>query len=74
MINQSNDVIIGIDGQKMSKNYNNTLPIFADEKELKKRVGKIQTDSTPLGEPLNPSNCNVFKFYSYITTKKVKIA
>ena len=70
MINQSNDVIIGIDGQKMSKNYNNTLPIFADEKELKKRVGKIQTDSTPLGEPLNPSNCNVFKFYSYITTKE----
>ena len=68
MIDQNNQVIIGIDGQKMSKNYNNTLPIFATESELKKRIGKIQTDSTPLGEPLDPSQCNVFKLFSYIAS------
>jgi len=52
----------------MSKNYNNTLPIFAEEKALKKRIGKIQTDSTPLGTPLNWQNCNVFKLFSYVTS------
>tara|TARA_Y100001935_G_scaffold251715_1_gene254270 strand:+ start:8966 stop:9973 length:1008 start_codon:yes stop_codon:yes gene_type:complete len=68
IIDTSNNLVIGIDGQKMSKNYNNTLPIFSDEKELKKRIGKIQTDSTPLGEPLNPDNCNIFKLFSYIAS------
>ena len=68
VIDESNDIIIGIDGQKMSKNYNNTLPIFAEEKALKKRIGKIQTDSTPLGTPLNWQSCNVFKLFSYVTS------
>ncbi|RAP23562.1 tryptophan--tRNA ligase [Candidatus Marinamargulisbacteria bacterium SCGC AG-343-K17] len=68
MIDKANDIIIGIDGQKMSKNYNNTLPLFANEGDLKKRIGKIQTDSTPLGEPLQPDGCNVFKLFSYISS------
>ena len=44
-------VVPGVDGQKMSKSYGNTLEIFAPENELKKRVMSIVTDSTPVSEP-----------------------
>ena len=67
LIDQNSELIIGIDGQKMSKNYNNTLPIFSSEKELKKRIGRIKTDSTELGQPLNWADCNVFKMFAYLT-------
>ena len=50
----------GIDGEKMSKSYDNTIPLFLSGKKLRKRVGQIVTDSTPLGSPLDPSKCNVF--------------
>ncbi|MDR3346378.1 MAG: tryptophan--tRNA ligase [Campylobacteraceae bacterium] len=50
----------GLDGAKMSKSYGNTIDIFLSEKELKSRVGKIITDSTPVEEPKDPSTCNVF--------------
>jgi tryptophanyl-tRNA synthetase len=50
----------GIDGQKMSKSYGNTISIFLDEKELKKRVMAVQTDSTPVEEPKDPDNCNLY--------------
>ena len=44
-------LIPGIDGRKMSKSYNNEIPLFCSEKELRKRVMSIKTDSTPLEEP-----------------------
>ncbi|MFV0482176.1 MAG: tryptophan--tRNA ligase [Campylobacteraceae bacterium] len=50
----------GIDGAKMSKSYGNAIDIFLSEKELKQRVGKIVTDSTPVEEPKDPFTCNVF--------------
>jgi tryptophanyl-tRNA synthetase len=50
----------GIDGEKMSKSYNNAIAIFASGKALKKRVAQIVTDSTHLGSPLQPETCNVF--------------
>ena len=50
----------GTDGQKMSKSYGNTIEIFAEPAELKKRVMSIVTDSTPLEEPKDPETCNVF--------------
>jgi tryptophanyl-tRNA synthetase len=56
----------GIDGQKMSKSYNNYIDIFVSDKELKKTIGKIQTDSTPLEEPKNPDTCIVFTLYALI--------
>lgn len=56
-------VIPGIDGQKMSKSYNNAIFIFEDEKALKKKIMKIVTDSTPVEEPKNPDTCNVFALY-----------
>jgi len=62
-------IVPGIDGQKMSKSYNNFINIFLPEKELKKVVMSIVTDSTPLEAPKNPDNCNVFKLYSLLADK-----
>lgn len=52
--------VTGTDGQKMSTSYGNTLPLFESGKRLKKLVGGIVTDSTALGEALDPERCNVF--------------
>ncbi|MDP6545716.1 MAG: tryptophan--tRNA ligase, partial [Phycisphaerae bacterium] len=52
-------VVPGIDGQKMSKSYDNTLEIMATDKQTKKRCSKIVTDSTPLEDPKNPTGCDV---------------
>lgn len=54
----------GTDGQKMSKSYGNTIDIFAEGKPLEKTVMGIKTDSTPMGQPLNPDTCTVFALYS----------
>ena len=59
-------IVPGTDGQKMSKSYNNYINIFLPEKELKKVVMSIETDSTPLEESKNPDTCNVFKLYSLL--------
>lgn len=61
-------IVPGTDGQKMSKSYNNFINIFLPEKELKKVVMSIQTDSTPLEEPKNPDTCNVFKLFKLIAS------
>jgi len=65
-------VIPGTDGQKMSKSYGNAIEIFAPDKELKKQVMGIVTDSTPLEQPKNPDEDLVFKFYSYLSTAEEK--
>jgi tryptophanyl-tRNA synthetase len=52
-------VVPGLDGRKMSKSYGNTLPLFESGKKLRKLVGQVVTDSTPLGEPLPFATCNV---------------
>ena len=57
------EVIPGIDGQKMSKSYGNTLNMFDDEKTLKKSIMKIVTDSTPVEDPKDPDKCTVFTLY-----------
>lgn len=59
-------IVPGTDGQKMSKSYNNFINIFLPEKELKKVVMGIVTDSTPLEEPKNPDTCNAFKLYALL--------
>ncbi len=53
-------VVPGIDGQKMSKSYNNTIELFAPPKETQKRCSQIVTDSTPLEAPKNPDADNVY--------------
>ncbi|MCC7050401.1 MAG: tryptophan--tRNA ligase [Bacteroidia bacterium] len=61
-------IVPGTDGQKMSKSYNNFINLFLPEKDLKKVVMSIITDSTPLEEPKNPDTCNVFALYQLLAT------
>ncbi len=61
-------IIPGIDGQKMSKSYNNYVDIFLPEKELKTVTMSIVTDATPLEAPKNPDTCNVFKLYALLAS------
>lgn len=60
-INEATAIVPGIDGQKMSKSYGNTIPIFLEGKELKKRVMAIETDATPVEAPKDPEKCNLYK-------------
>jgi tryptophanyl-tRNA synthetase len=64
----------GTDGQKMSKSYGNTIDLFAEGKPLEKTVMGIKTDSTPMGQPLNPETCNVFALYSLVATEAERAA
>lgn len=61
-------IVPGTDGQKMSKSYNNFINIFLPEKELKKVVMGIVTDSTPLEAPKNPDTCNAFRLFELLAT------
>ncbi|MEP6956610.1 MAG: tryptophan--tRNA ligase [Chthoniobacterales bacterium] len=54
----------GLDGQKMSKSYGNTIEIFGEEKETRKRVMSIVTDSTPVEAPKNPDESVIVQLYS----------
>jgi tryptophanyl-tRNA synthetase len=64
----------GTDGQKMSKSYGNTIDIFAEGKPLEKTVMGIKTDSTAMGQPLNPDTCTVFTLFSLFATEAEKEA
>jgi len=56
-------IVPGLDGQKMSKSYDNHIPVFASKKQLRKRIMAIKTDSTPLEEPKDPETCSVYELY-----------
>jgi len=62
-IDEQTATVPGLDGQKMSKSYDNTIPIFLDGKALKKKIMAIQTDATPVEEPKNPETCNLFQIF-----------
>lgn len=63
-------VVPGIDGQKMSKSYGNTIGLFDEGKTLKKKVMSIVTDSTPLDDPKDPDACNVFALIKLFASDK----
>jgi tryptophanyl-tRNA synthetase len=63
-VDNSLATIPGLDGEKMSKSYGNTIDIFMEEKALQNRVNKIVTSSTPLGEPLKFEDCNLYTITS----------
>ena len=65
-------VVPGTDGQKMSKSYNNTIELFGNEKQIRKKIMAIPTDSTPMEDPKDPDNCNIFKLYSLFATPEEK--
>lgn len=63
-------IVPGTDGRKMSKSYDNFINIFLPDKELKKQVMGILTDSTALEEPKDPDTCNVFALYSLLANEE----
>jgi tryptophanyl-tRNA synthetase len=67
-IRAETETVPGIDGQKMSKSYGNNIDIFGDEKELRKRVMSIVTDSIPVEAPKDPSTSSIFKLYSLVAS------
>ncbi len=68
------ETIPGLDGRKMSKSYNNVLPIFAPSKQLRKAVMRIVTDSRPPEEPKDPDTCNVYNLYRHFATPEQNAA
>ncbi|MCC5847784.1 MAG: tryptophan--tRNA ligase [Verrucomicrobia bacterium] len=63
MIREDVAVVPGVDGQKMSKSYGNTIEIFGPPKQVRKTIMRVVTDSTPLEAPKDPDACNVFALY-----------
>ncbi len=70
-IYKSLQLIPGIDGQKMSKSYGNEIPIFTDEKIIRKKIMSITTDSTPIDKPKD-KNTLLFQIYSLFLNKDEK--
>ena len=68
-IQPATETVPGIDGQKMSKSYGNNIDIFGNEKEMRKRVMSIVTDSTPMEASKDPGKSTVFKLYSLVASK-----
>ncbi len=65
IIRESVMKVPGIDGRKMSKSYNNVIPIFGPEKKIRKQVMRIVTDSTPPEDPKDPDTCNVYTLLKF---------
>ena len=68
IIREDRAVIVGLDGRKMSKSYDNTLPIFGEEKPMRKRVMKITTDSTPVEAPKPTEASTILALYELFAT------
>lgn len=68
MIRESTAVVPGLDGRKMSKSYQNTVPLFEAEKPLRKKIMGIITDSTPVEAPKDPSRSAIVEFFRLVAT------
>jgi tryptophanyl-tRNA synthetase len=60
----------GTDGEKMSKSYNNTLPVFEDAKAQRKRIMRITTDSRPMEAPKQPEGDHLFELFSLVAKRE----
>jgi tryptophanyl-tRNA synthetase len=69
IIREGTAVVVGLDGQKMSKSYNNTLPIFGGEKELKKSIMRIVTDSTPVEAAKPTENSTILALFKLFASE-----
>ena len=67
-IHESTAIVPGLDGQKMSKSYNNTIEIFADEKAIKKKIMGLVTDSTPVESPKDPAGSTILALYRLVAS------
>ncbi|MEY2550620.1 MAG: tryptophanyl-tRNA synthetase [Verrucomicrobiota bacterium] len=69
-IHAATETVPGVDGQKMSKSYGNTIDIFGEEKETRKRIMSMVTDSTPVEAPKDPENSTIVQLYSLFATRE----
>ena len=70
IVQEDGKVVPGLDGKKMSKSYNNIIPLLSDEKTLKKSIAKIITNSLEPGEPKETENCTVFNLFSHFASRQ----
>ncbi len=70
LIQEGVQSVIGTDGRKMSKSYNNTIGLFADEDTIKKAVMSIPTDSKGIDEKKDPKECNIFALHKLFTPEE----
>ncbi|MDT8895080.1 tryptophan--tRNA ligase [Halomonas sp. I1] len=70
VVDERVEVLGGLDGRKMSKSYDNTIPLFVSEKKLLKLVRKIKTNSLEPGEPKDPDSCTLFQIYSAFASQE----
>ena len=70
IIDVKEKIVLGLDGRKMSKSYNNVIPLLSSETKLRKSIMKIITNSLEPGEPKDSSNCTVFEMYKHFADKK----
>ena len=68
-IKESTGYVTGLDGRKMSKSYNNTIPLFLPSKKLRKLIMKIVTNSQSVEEPKDPDTCSIFSLYKLFASK-----
>lgn len=69
LFNEETKIIPGTDGQKMSKSRNNYINIFLPDKQMRKQIMSIQTDSKELEDPKDPETCNIFALYRLLADK-----
>ncbi len=69
-IKETTMLVPGTDGQKMSKSKGNIINIFLPDKQLRKQIMKIKTDSTPLEDPKDPDTCNLFALYKLVASEE----
>jgi tryptophanyl-tRNA synthetase len=69
VVEEHGATLLGLDGRKMSKSYNNTIPLFEPEKKLRKLINKVKTNSLEPGEPKDPDTCTLFSIYKAFATK-----
>lgn len=67
---EATKLVVGLDGRKMSKSYNNTIPLFTEEKALRKIIMKIVTNSQSVEEPKDPDTCSVFALYKHFGSEE----
>ncbi len=70
IFHSTGQVVQGLDGRKMSKSYNNTIPLFVPEKKFRKIINSVVTNSQGVEEPKDPEACNVFALYQLFATEE----
>lgn len=73
LISETTQTIVGMDGRKMSKSYNNVIPLFLPQKQFRKTIMKIVTNSQTIEEPKDPDSCSVFALYKLFASAEEQL-